>query len=330
MEVKKPQLPRDGSMKGTRGQRPQEPSISKAALEAGAERVFVSHPRMFSFSHRNLQSLRHPYLPAAVAQVEAELARVKRNWQSRGERLSDLLTEGTSHIRIEETRWRLIGQMLDGVLGEQDISDRRQLVIENPTLRRSLENWWCKVGGSTGKGVEEAAYKRVHQGLYTAVLQLQDTSLQGVINKAIDADWVVDSEGSGEVPFGRFYLSLLEIADNWIARCDGEAYGNYLDALLSDVTSSTQLTSPTQKKSTKDRSGFGSPERIQLPVGSGSLAGKAVPYPSGSILLDVAPEEWESVTESLYNLALRTKRRPLVRQVRNIRGQIHYEKVQPM
>ena len=279
------------------GIRPAEPTVPRAQLEAGSERVFITHPRMFSFSHRCLQSLRHPFLAMACLQVEADLAKVKRAWQTKAERLSDTLTEGTSSIRHEEARWTLIGQMLDRVLAEDEITTRRQAAIENGVLRRSLENWWCKVGGTTNRGVSESAYRQVHVALYAVVLQLNDSALQSVINKAIDADWNQDSEGTGEVPFGRWYISLLEIADNWVSRCDGEAYGNYLEALLKDV----------------------------FPTPSRSLA---VAQLEDEETQQRKREEWNRVVHSLEYTASTMLDPPLVVATRNVRGIVEYQKAQ--
>ena len=121
--------------------------------------------------------------------------------------------------------------MLDSKLFEADISSRRQHALDNPSLRRALETWWCKAGGTPLRGIPEDSYKALHAALYVELLQ-QELLLHSVITKAIHQDWMYDSEGRGEVPFGRFYICMLEIADNWVPTCDGEAYGNFLLKLL--------------------------------------------------------------------------------------------------
>ena len=200
---------------------------SKPSVEKFGERVFVTNPRMFSFSHRAPTSIRHPNIPVVLQTIEAELAKPKKIPLIRSERLSDALNE----IVSDDERWKIVSRMLDSKLFEADISSRRQHALDNPSLRRALETWWCKAGGTPLRGIPEESYKAVHAALYAELLQ-QELLLHSVITKSIHQDWMYDSEGRGEVPFGRFYICMLEIADNWVPTCDGEAYGNFLLKLL--------------------------------------------------------------------------------------------------
>jgi hypothetical protein len=200
---------------------------SKPSVEKFGERVFVTNPRMFSFSHRAPNSIRHPNIPVVIQTIEADMAKAKKVIQSRSERLSDALNE----IAADDERWKIVSRMLDSKLFEADISSRRQHAIDTPSLRRALETWWCKAGGTPLRGIPEDSYKLIHASLYAELLQ-QELTLHSVITKGIHQDWLYDSEGRGEVPFGRFYICMLEIADNWVPSCDGEAYGNFLQKLL--------------------------------------------------------------------------------------------------
>ena len=202
--------------------------VSNAAIQAGAERVFVTHPRFFSFSQRSLASLRHPYLPSALQQAEADGNKAKRNWQTKAERLTDFLTEGQPQYRFEDERWRSVAFMLDSVLFEADISQRRQTAIEAPAVRRALELMWCKAGGSTARGIGEQEYRRFHRHMYSILLELDDPVLEPVLARAVDAEWVTDAQGDATVSFGRFYTSMLEVADNWLPHCDGDKYAAFL------------------------------------------------------------------------------------------------------
>jgi hypothetical protein len=199
---------------------------------------------MFSFSHRATTSIRHPFVPIALATLntEAEARHVaaasgnaKRSGGSgaagsgpmtaaaKAERMSEYFTECA-----DDEKWRAVAKMLDSVLFEKDISNRRQLAIENATLRRALETWWCKAGGTPTRGISEESYKQIHSLLYRDLLNVNDVCMHGIITKSISQDWQWDSAGRGEVEFGRWYMSLLEIADNYLDSCDGEKYGQFL------------------------------------------------------------------------------------------------------
>jgi hypothetical protein len=200
---------------------------AKNSIEKFGERVFVTNPRMFSFTHRAPTSIRHPNLPVVIQTVEADLARAKKVQMTRSEKLSEALNE----IASEDERWKIVSRMLDSKLFEDDISARRQHAIDTPSLRRALETWWCKAGGTPLRGIPEDSYKTLHAALYAELLQAE-LAIHSVITKGIHQDWLYDSEGRGEVAFGRFYICMLEVADNWVPNCDGDAYGNFLIKLL--------------------------------------------------------------------------------------------------
>lgn len=203
-------------------------------IESLGERVFLTSPRMFSFSHRCATSVRHPFVPSAVttltAEAEQRSAASKKgggmSTTAKAERMSEYFADST-----EEDKWKAVAKMLDSVLFEKDISQRRQLAIENATLRRALETWWCKAGGTPTRGITEESYKHIHNLVYRDLLNVNDVCMHGIITKSISHDWQWDSAGKGEVDFGRWYMSLLEIADNWVASCDGEQYGQFLVGL---------------------------------------------------------------------------------------------------
>lgn len=206
----------------------------KTGVEILGERVFVQSPRMLSFTHRCLTSIRHPFVPLAVGAVntDEQPSKSKKTANlSRAERLAELLGDTS-----DEEKWKAVGRMLDSMMFEKDIATRRQHALENPSLRRALEMWWCKAGGTTTKGICEESYKQLHALIYKEILHVNDICMHGIITKAVSHDWQWDSEGKGEVSFGRWYVSLLEIADNWVPNCEGENYGAFLENLLQVVT----------------------------------------------------------------------------------------------
>lgn len=209
-----------------------EKTAKVGMIERLGERVFVTSPRMLSFSHRSQISLRHPYLPYLLSQVESEHTKPTKRGAvvTRGE----LLVENLQDVDDDE-RWRAVARMIDSKMFEKDISQRRQHALENAALRRALETWWCKAGGTTSKGVSEESYRQIHNAMFREILNVHDLTLHAIVTKSVSQDWLVDSEGKGEVSFGRWYVSLLEIADNWVPNCEGENYGLFLQKLLAAV-----------------------------------------------------------------------------------------------
>jgi hypothetical protein len=132
-------------------------------------------------------------------------------------------------VAIEEEKWKTVSRMLDSMMLETDISQR---LTENAALQRSIEKWWINSGGSATKGVAEEVYKHLHLTLYGELLQANDVSLHGIIAKAIHSDWQIDSDGKSELSFGDFSMSILELVDNWVPNCDGDAYAAFLEKKL--------------------------------------------------------------------------------------------------
>lgn len=213
-------------------QKHQDKSKKQNVVESLGERVFVTSPRVFSFSHRALTSVRHPFVPLTLATLacEAEGRGKKSISTGKAERMAEYIADFP-----DEEKWKAVARMLDSMMFEKDISVRRQHALENASLRRALETWWCKAGGTPLRGITEDSYKQVHSAIYRELLQVSDVAMHGIITKAIAQDWMWDSDGKGEVSFGKWYLSVLEIADNWVPTCDGESYGQFLESLLQKV-----------------------------------------------------------------------------------------------
>jgi hypothetical protein len=271
---------------------PDVAAMSQEAIQSGAERVFVTHPRVFSFARRALTSLRHPFLPTALLQCEADMLKAKKQWQTKAERLADMLTEGTAAFAFEEERWKNVAYMLDSVIFEADISQRRQSAIEAPSLRRALETWWCKAGGTTTRGVGEREYKRITAAVFDALIDCIDPVLQPIVDSAIDADWAVDSGGGATVEYGQWYISMLEVADNWLPVCDGDAYAKFLHQMA--------------KQS-----------------GAAPVEDDAVSLQS---VASAAPEDWTAVCQFLAQNAVSVQNFPVIRAKRSLRATVEYEK----
>lgn len=205
--------------------------VPQAAIEAGATRVFVTSPRLFAFSHRPLASLRHPYLPVALAQVDVDLAKAKRQWQTRAEKLTDMLTPTSTNMQFEEERWRHVGFMLDIVMFEAQITARRAALLESANVRRAIETLWCRVGGRGDRGISKQQYQAWHTALYERLVGTSDHALTQLFANAVDVDWNCDRDGSEDVNFGRFFITCVELADNWCASCEADAYVAFVSGI---------------------------------------------------------------------------------------------------
>lgn len=221
-----------------------KPQITAAGVESGAQWVFLSHTRLVPFSHRCLASLRHPYIPFCLAQVDTESHKPKRNWHTKGERMCELLTEGTFSFRVEEERWLQIGAMYDKVWAEESLTKQRSSALECNELRNVFEAWWCAIGGTTSKGISEQLYKQLHSAVWSKVIGIEDSTLGVVLQKAIDRDWIFDSAGSKSVSYGRFMLSMFELADNWVPSSDGIAYATFLETIRKSWAASLHPLKP--------------------------------------------------------------------------------------
>jgi hypothetical protein len=219
--------------------------VPQAAVEAGAARVFVTSPRLFSFSHRHLASLRHPFFPVALLQVDADIAKAKKQWQSRSERLADVFTPSSANMNFEEERWKHVGFMLDTVMFEAQISARRANVLESHGVRNALETVWNRIGagGNGVQGVTYQAYTDLHLALYEHVLGAPlDSVLHQLLMQVIETDWTFERDPETErVPYGKFFISLIEIADNWIASCEADAYACFLKDVVVPCASTTKF-----------------------------------------------------------------------------------------
>ena len=207
---------------------PERVAVPDSAVQAGAERVFVTHPRVFSFSSRSLASLRHPYLPLALAQAEADLAKVKRQFQTKAERLADILTPTAQSFKFEEERWTHVGFMLDTILFEDQISVRRDALMNATNVVRETESLWSRAVEPGGQ-ISREQYVKLHLHLYDRLLCVSDPSLSALIATAIDEDWRLDNiDGADSIAFSTFFISVLEVADNWIPVRDPEAYATFI------------------------------------------------------------------------------------------------------
>lgn len=213
--------------------------LPESAIQAGAQRVFVVNPRVFSFSARPIASLRHPYLPLATARAEEDTS--KRQFQSRGERLADLITPNSAAVKFEEERWTNVGFMLDTVIFEAQVSARREALLSSPQLVRAMEAIWSQYVVSPATTLTFPVYEAMHLRIYEQVTGCSEACLTALFKDAIATDFVTDTAGAQTVSFSRFFMSFLEIADNWMK--DPDTYATFLLEALQDEPARGEVSS---------------------------------------------------------------------------------------
>jgi hypothetical protein len=282
-----------GSTPGLATSKQDRIAVAQSDIQQGADRVFVDYPRLFAFSSRALSSLKHPFLPLAVDQADAELARGKRTFQTKGERLADILTPSSVSFKYQEDRWANVGFMLDSVVFEDQISARREAVMSSSATIRAVETLWVKAGGTKDGGLDFPAYCKLHQFLYTKLLLVNDAALQPLLEQAVQADWELDRSSDSEVNFGNFFLCLLEVADNWMPLLrEPEAYAAFLLKVLAAYD-------PTE-------------------LGSLEPVPNAKPH--------LAARDWDGVVNAIKGHAQALEGSPVIKAERQLGGRIVYQK----
>lgn len=219
------------------------PEFKKIASEHLVKRVFITSPRSFSFSHRSLCSIRHPFLAFVVECISGIT--------SKGHKISALL-EASLDAKDETERWNRAAFIFDSKIDSSELDLTRQRVILSPVAMMHIEAIWAALGGTRNGEIREDAYRYFHQRLYAFVFGVEDVSLQGAFNSVVSADFVIDGHGCEGVQFGPFAESVLEVADNWTK---SRELSDYLD-LLKGI--STLMTSPRSEGHLKDSFGLSS------------------------------------------------------------------------
>lgn len=211
-------------------------------VEVWGQRVFVAEPRLLCFSHRPIASLRHPHWPTILALGERQVARKKG--QQRAERIAELLTEGSQPAVVATDKWKVVGELYDSKATEPRLSQLRGLICNSHAILLLLERLWASLGCDHRRGMAFDVYFRLNALMYSVLLDTIDlTPLQAVITKAINRDWVLDSEGAASLTFGQWYVSMLEVIDNWEPTAMVEAYEEFAAKLIPNLFGEARLPS---------------------------------------------------------------------------------------
>ncbi|KAH8613409.1 hypothetical protein ERJ75_000793200 [Trypanosoma vivax] len=195
------------SRRATVGTRHRSKANDTSSVEGLVERVFISSPRVFSFSHRVLPSIRHPYIAVILDMVNSDGYKKA----SRVEVLLGALTE----YRDEERKWTRVGSMFDTKLTAEMIDTFRRKVSLDMDVMMCIEKLWNNLGGPICGAVREEEYRAFHYKLFSYLLNIDDVSVVTSTSTAIAEDYVYDERNNNGVVFESFAISVLELADNW-------------------------------------------------------------------------------------------------------------------
>ncbi|ESL08420.1 hypothetical protein TRSC58_03877 [Trypanosoma rangeli SC58] len=204
-------------------------------VESFAERIFISNPRLFSFSHRVLLSLRHPYTAVVVDVIDSDPSRKK-------DRLEEILG-ALLQSRDEERKWMRVATMFDSKLTAEEIDVFRRKISLNPEIRLCIETLWTQVGGISNGVVLEEDYKAFHVSLYSYLLRIDSVSVATSSSAAILEDFNYDKRGAVGVDFGSFAISMLELADNWTRTRELEEYIHFFTDIYKNCLEKKHLHS---------------------------------------------------------------------------------------
>lgn len=220
-----------GKTKGKKTQRSQsgptkvDNNYKKFTVERLAERVFVSFPRVISFSHRTLGSLRHPFLPLVLESV--------RDTYSSQNGIVNGLLEALLECQQESEKWGRVEQMFDSKMDNQDLDSKRSSIMLSFDIASKIEALWTiALGGTDSDMINEECYQSFHQFLYFSVFEFDDVSLIPATLSAIKDDFEFDSRGREGVTFEAFAVSILEFVDNWTKTREIRDYVSFLQQIV--------------------------------------------------------------------------------------------------
>lgn len=211
-------------------------------VERLAERVFVSFPRAISFSHRNVSSLRHPFLPLAL-----ECIRTKR---SASKSVVNEILEALLESNNEAPKWERVSQMFDSQMHNEDLDKKRSELMVSGEITSKIESLWSiALAGSVNELLFEEDYKYFHQYLYSYVLDASDLSLIPATIGPIMEDFEFDCRGREGVTFEAFAVSMLEFADNWTNSRNVRDYALFLEGIVNRVSPLNDRKNPPVQRS---------------------------------------------------------------------------------
>jgi hypothetical protein len=217
------------------------------------QRLLVFAPRLLTFSHRGICSVRHPRLSYRV------WAR-KIAWNAGAadaSRAHLLDTRDHALLSAEAARWRTAGAAIEAVnRNVPAVGEALQRVRESASMQHSLARIWQRIVGApppaavgTDDGAETMGHmtrgQYVHFELRLYNIYFSRAAAMDAVD-AIAADFALDSEpvallakardAGGAAPLGvtfdGFCEGMVELADNWTATTRVAEYAAFLADLL--------------------------------------------------------------------------------------------------
>lgn len=218
------------------GRLTKETNYKRYTVERLAERVFVSFPRVISFSHRRLTSLRHPFLPLAVECVQTKA----KNTSYYIGKLLEALLESSN----EAEKWNRVEYMFDSQMHNEDLDKKRTSLLLSVEITIKIEALWSiALRGKKDNGMlSEENYQYFHQFLYFSTFNIEDLSLVPGLIGPIKEDFEFDCSGREGVTFESFAVSMLEFADNWTGSREPSDYALFLDKIIKKVLPPKEVT----------------------------------------------------------------------------------------
>eukprot|EP01065_Artemidia_motanka_P025919 TRINITY_DN30858_c0_g1_i1.p1 TRINITY_DN30858_c0_g1~~TRINITY_DN30858_c0_g1_i1.p1 ORF type:complete len:745 (+),score=154.26 TRINITY_DN30858_c0_g1_i1:42-2237(+) len=189
------------------------------------EHVFVLSPKLCCFFARDVHSNRHP---ASAHRVWAPAVR------------SVLSPAPPASASAEAARWDAVARAHVSVADSYAVSARRRSILRSERFQTMCRRWWLHATGDVGQsssGVWAQLLPVTHYCFVESRIAEQLCGGAAPLD-AVGAwreDWHRDRREAAGVPFPRYCLSLLEIADTWCSSCAEEEYTAFLGDLLARV-----------------------------------------------------------------------------------------------
>eukprot|EP00755_Sulcionema_specki_P023461 Sspe_Gene.14311::Locus_4945_Transcript_1_1_Confidence_1.000_Length_1199::g.14311::m.14311 len=195
------------------------------------EHLFVLAPKLTSFTHRHIQSVRHPV--HAHRKWGVQVGPQDVDHQPKNPRGRDVPKQ-------EEIRWGAAAAAQAEVAHRHEVRRHRRDILNSQSFQTVCRKWWVHALGDEQSNPAPVYTQLLTRQAYSYVeVQLNkeliapDNLLQAV--DAIHADYTVDCGGADGVSFPRYCQSLLEVCDTWTSTTEEEEYVALLLDLMNRV-----------------------------------------------------------------------------------------------
>lgn len=231
-----------------------EEEAKKGLLIASyAEHVFMKAARSIPFTHRTLLSLRHPF----TEHLRGRALKRTGGTKAEGTVQVNFLLRELMRVETVVDQWKRVGDIFDAKADVATFDETREAMCVSSAITVAIEALWGAIPKARPETLDEAAYHAFHCGLASWLFRVEDMGLLSVLAPAFHADYMVDA-GDGEgVTFPAFALSMLELADNWVASRDIAE----MTRLLQDARTHAVPAAAASRAASTSASAVGAPRR---------------------------------------------------------------------